>query len=44
METQNNDSAQQMCPQCNVPMVDGTCPQCGAKAETPAAAAETPQA
>ena len=27
-----------MCPVCNVPMVDGVCPQCGMKAEevTPA--------
>ncbi len=49
MDIQNNDSAQQMCSHCNVPMVGGTCPMCGAKAEAPAAAApaaapETPQA
>ena len=51
MDTQNNDSAQQMCSHCNVPMVGGTCPMCGAKAEgaapaaeAPAAAPETPQA
>ena len=48
MDTQNNDSAQQMCSHCNVPMVGGTCPMCGAKAEAAAPAAapapETPQA
>lgn len=34
-----------MCATCNVAMVDGTCPQCGAKAEMPATeapAVETP--
>ncbi len=35
------DQNKTMCPKCNVEMVDGVCPQCGAKAEgqtdTPAA-------
>lgn len=48
----SNTNTTQMCPKCNVPMVNGTCPMCGAKAapsapETPATptpAPETPQA
>jgi hypothetical protein len=29
-----------MCPTCNVAMVDGACPQCGAKAEEATSAPE----
>jgi len=32
-----------MCPTCNVPMVDGACPQCGAKAEATPEAAPAPE-
>lgn len=28
-----DESKEVMCPTCNVPMVDGACPQCGMKAE-----------